>query len=213
MPPDAITDLVTHVGTQDKGLPEGIYVRFPAGIYDRFTNTTRHTETLNKRVQAIKTKYDQEGMIRDDIPGADPSRWTLNPLIDACFIYMSKALTQTEQIQDPCGVVAAAAEMENYHRWLRLVGYNAKRYAEYETEAGFYPSPEDSLAGVKDAVQDSLRPLELEVTQKCLEYWGSQQDPPRTLDVDKFEANVKGWESIEEFRDALSGELHHATER
>ena len=38
MPPDDITDLVTHGGRQEKGLPEGIYVRF--------TSTTRDTETL-----------------------------------------------------------------------------------------------------------------------------------------------------------------------
>jgi len=229
MPPDDITDLVTHDGRQEGGFPEGIYVRFPAG----FTNTTRHTEMLNKRVQATKDEYSKQGMVRDGIPGADPSRWTLNPLIDACFIYMSNALTQIDHIQDPRNVCsnymssaltqidhiqdprdvkAAASEMDDYHFYLRALHNNATRYAGCETEAGFNPASEDSIAGVKDAVQGSLRPLELEVTQKYLEHWGSQQDPPRTLDVDKFKAHVKGWESIEEFRDALSSELHHATE-
>ena len=172
-------------------------------------------------------------MISNEIPGADPSRWTLNPLIDACFIYMSNALTQTDHIQnprnvcsnymssaltqidhiqDPRDVKAAASEMDDYHFYLRALHNNATRYAGYETEAGFNPAPEDSIAGVKDAVQDSLRPLELEVTQRWLEYWGSQQDPPRTLDVDKFTANVKGWGSIEEFRDALGGEWYRLAE-
>ena len=126
---------------------------------------------------------------------------------------MSNALTQTEHIQDPRDVVTAAVEMDEYHFYLRALHNNATRYAGYETEAGFYPKTEDSITGVKDAVQNSLRPLELEVTQTCLEYWGSQQYPPRILDPDKLKAEVKGWESIAAFRTALQSESHRVTER
>jgi hypothetical protein len=200
----AITDLVTTGGEHEGRISEDVNARG--------TNATRGSRTLNARVQAIKAEYSKKGMVRS-MPGADPSRFTLNPLIEACFICMSNALTQTEHIQDPRDVVTAAVEMDEYHFYLRALHNNATRYAGYETEAGFYPKPEDSIAGVKNAVQNSLRPLEFEVTQKCLEYWGSQQYPPRILDPDNFKAKVKGWESIEAFRDALQSESHRVTER
>jgi hypothetical protein len=147
------------------------------------------------------------------MPGADPSRFTLNPLINACFVRMSNALTQIEHLQDPRDIMAAAVEMDKYHFYLRALDNNATCYAGYETQAGFYPKSEDRLVGVKDAVQDLLRPLELEVTQKCLEYWGTQQEPPRILDPDKYRDKVKGWEYIEVFRDALASGWYCAVER
>ena len=109
--------------------------------------------------------------------------------------------------------IAAANEMDDHHFYLGALNNNAARYAGCETEAGFYPEPEDSLAGLKDAVQDSLRRLVLEITQKCLEYWGSQKDPRRMLDPDRFKAKVKGWKSIQVFRDALGSEWYRLAER
>jgi hypothetical protein len=195
MPPYAVTDLVTTGGEHEGKISEDVNARG--------TNATRGSRTLNARIQAIKTEYSKKGTVKS-MPGADPSRFTLNPLIDACFVRMSNALTQIEHVQDTRDIVAAAGEMDEYHFHLRSLHNNATRYAGYETEAGFNPKPEDSIASVKGAVQNSLRPLELEVAQKCLEYWGSQQYPPRILDPDKFEVNVKGWKSIEKFRDAVA---------
>jgi hypothetical protein len=204
MPPYAITDLVTTGGEHEGRISEDVNARG--------TNASNEGQPNAQRAGSSYKDRSRKGTVKS-IPGADPSRFTLNPLIEACFICMSNALTQTEHIQDPRDVVTAAVEMDEYHFYLRSLHNNATRYAGYETEAGFDPKPEDSIAGVKDAVQNSLRPLELEVTQKCLEYWGSQQYPRRILDPDNFKAKVKGWESIEAFRDALQSESHRVTER
>jgi hypothetical protein len=101
---------------------------------------TRGSRTLNERVQAIKTEYSKKGMVRS-MPGADPSRFTLNPLIDAFFVRMSNALTQIEHIQDPRDVVTAASEMDEYHFYLRSLHNNATRYAGYEPKLDSIRNP------------------------------------------------------------------------
>jgi hypothetical protein len=110
MPPYAITDVVTADGTYEGRISDDINAQG--------TNTKRGARTLNERVQAIKTEHSRQGTVKS-IPGGDPSRFTLNPLIDACFVCMSNALTQSEHIQDPREVVTAAVEMDEYHVYLR----------------------------------------------------------------------------------------------
>ena len=215
MPPDTTTDLVTYGSKQEKGSSEGIYVRF--------AGTTRPTKMLHERVQAAKDAYIEYETVNLGIPGGDPSRWRLKPFINECFAHMSNALTHIDHIRGSGDVVAAADEMDKYQFHLRLIRHNnATRFTEDETEAGFHPEPKDSLTGIKDAVQTSLRSLELEVKRGCLEYWGSQLSPQRvprsgkikdgTLEDGELEEEEQGWKSIEDFRHAVASKWHRASE-
>ena len=135
---------------------------------------------------------------------------------------MSNALTQIDHIRGSGDVVAAADEMDKYSSCLWVLHSAATLCTEYETEAGFDPEPNDSLTGIKDAVQTSLRSLELEVKRGCLEYWGSQLSPQRvprsgkikdgTLEDGELEEEEQGWKSIEDFRHAVASEWHRASE-
>jgi len=200
MPSDATTDLVTHGGRHEHN-SEGIYVRF--------TGTTRSTQTLHGRAQAAKDACIEYETVNLGIPGGDPSRWRLKPFINECFAHMSNALTHIDHIRGSGDVVAAADEMDKYQFYLRLIHNDPTRFPEDETEAGFHPEPKDSLTGIKDAVQTSLRSLELEVKRGCLEYWGSQLSPQRVPRSGKIkdgtlEEEEQGWKSMEDFRHAVA---------
>lgn len=165
-------------------------------------NTTSRTEALHEQVQLVKDEYGKNETAELGIPGARSPRSTMKPWSDECFTCISNALTQSSHFQGSHDIKAASHEMDKYRFCLRELNKNATSHADYKSQAESDIGPEDSLAGVKDDVQHALRPLEFEVTRRCLEYWGSQQRPQRV----PIEGKVGDWESVEEFRGTLASE-------
>jgi len=60
-------------------------------------------------------------MVRDDIPGADPSRWTINPLINIRFTYMPNALTKIEHMKAQRDVAHCFELLSSVKRFSRIL--------------------------------------------------------------------------------------------
>jgi hypothetical protein len=148
-------------------------------------------ETFNKS-QVGKIRVGGANML-----GADPGRLSLKDSITSCFRLMSNALSHINAVENDADLQEAVGYMDHYTDRLQWLDNATERCAGYETEAGFVPRPEDSLAGVGDAVRDTMLPFEKAFTQAYLRYWGARRDSPSTLDPDKFRDNVTGWASIQ----------------
>jgi hypothetical protein len=138
--------------------------------------------------------------------GADPGRLSLKDSITSCFRLMSNALSHIIAVENDADLQEAVKYMDHYTDRLKWLDNATERCAGYEGEAEFVPRSEDSLVGVGEAVQDTILPFERAFTQAYLQYWGDGQDPPRTLDPDKFQDNVTRWASIQDLMCAAESE-------
>jgi hypothetical protein len=145
--------------------------------------------------------------------GADPGRLSLKDSITSCFILMSNVLSNMNAVGNDSDLQEAVKYMDHYTDRLQWLDNATERCAGYEAEAGFVPGSEDSLAGVGDAVRDTMLPFEKAFTQAYLQYWGAGQDPPRTLDPDKFQDNVTRWASIQDLMCAAESECSQISGR
>jgi len=168
-------------------------------------------------VNALETfNSSQVGKIRAsgaDMLGADPGRLSLKDSITSCFRLMSNALSHILAVEDDSDLQEAVNHMDHYTDRLRWLNNAAKRCAGDEAKTEFVPRPEDSLVGVGEAVRDTILPFERAFTQAYLQYWGARQDPPKTLDPDKFRDNVTGWGSIQGLMSATESECTCVAER
>jgi hypothetical protein len=119
---------------------------------------------------------------------------------------MSNALTHIPAVKDDSDLQKAVGYMDHYTDQLKWLNNATKRCAGYGAKAGFVTKPEDSLVGVGEAVQDTILPFKRAFMQAYLQYWGAQQDPPKTLDPNKFKDNITGWALVQDLVCAAESE-------